>query len=131
MKYSTTIFGLLLLAVSAIVFQSCAEEKNVNPPVSEASAEPQVQRAGGYGAADTSDEGVTKAVAFALGEINKQDEFKTATLAGIQKADVQIVAGRNYRLTLLIKNNGTDKKASVVVYVNLDDDYQISSLEIK
>ncbi len=90
------------------------------------------QRLGGYKEIPKSDAGAAAAAAFA---VSAQAEKNTATisLVSVQKAESQVVAGRNYRLCLKVTTSGEKNTADVtitvqvVVYQNLKQEYTLTS----
>lgn len=54
-------------------------------------------------------------------------ERKAVKLARITQADMQIVAGRNYRLTLTVTQGKKMRTAQAVVYEKLDSSRELTS----
>lgn len=82
--------------------------------------------AGGYGDASTTDADVVKAANFAIKKQGKK--VRTSfTLVSIEKAEVQVVAGLNYRLCLKVKNKKGERVIKVVVYKNLKNKFSLTS----
>ena len=84
------------------------------------------QIAGGYREASKTDLEVLSAARFAI----KQERRKLGrhlSLISIERAEVQVVAGLNYRLCLKVKINGKTREATAVVYKNLKQKYSLSS----
>ena len=83
------------------------------------------QIAGGYGTASTGARDVRSAAAFAVRTRSRQTQ-RNITLVRIQKAEIQIVAGRNYRLCMRVRDNGRLRTVTAVVYRNLRDRRSLS-----
>ena len=86
----------------------------------------QEQIAGGYGDAPKTDPEVLAAARFAI----KQERRKLGrqlSLISIERAEVQVVAGLNYRLCLKVKIKGKPQDVTAVVYKNLKQKYSLSS----
>ena len=75
--------------------------------------------AGGYADSSVRDKDVRKAANFAVKQRSKN--FKcTFTLVSIRKAEVQVVAGLNYRVCMRVRDNrGRTSTVTAVVYKNL------------
>jgi hypothetical protein len=83
-----------------------------------ASAAQDVPVAGGYRERPTSDRGVAAAAAFAVRERGRRTG-RRVTLLEVRRAETQVVAGRNYRLLLSVKEGGERRDVNAVVYQNL------------
>ena len=90
-------------------------------------------RTGGYKSVSVADAGVNSAAAFAV-ELKSDDYDAEIKLENILKAEVQTVAGTNYRLCLEIyvpsENEGEDGIQLIVqtiVYRNLQGEMKITS----
>jgi hypothetical protein len=84
------------------------------------------QIAGGYSEASKTDPEVLSAASFAI----KQESRKLGrrfSLISIERAEVQVVAGLNYRLCLKVKIKGKTQKATAVVSKDLKQKYSLSS----
>ena len=84
------------------------------------------QIAGGYGEASKTDPEFLSAARFAV----KQERRKLGrrlSLISIERAEVQVVAGLNYRLCLKVKIKGKPQDITAVVYKNLKQKYSLSS----
>lgn len=68
---------------------------------------------GAYGPIDTKDPDVQSAAAFAI------DQMDQGTLVKIDSAQVQVVAGKNYQLQLIVGQNGMNYRYNVTVFVPL------------
>ena len=87
--------------------------------------------AGGYGDADVKDKEVIAAAKFAVRK-RGQNQKATITLLAVNKAQVQVVAGLNYKVCLQVKVKRAGKKAvtqniEAVVYKNLKRVYSLTS----
>lgn len=105
---AATLSGMSLLAIPA-------------PPV------PFENLPGGYSAVEITDD-VKAAAEFAVQEQSKR-EAVVLELSEISNAERQIVAGVNYRLEIVVKGNGSERKARVVVFKDLKSHYKLTSWE--
>lgn len=93
------------------------------------------QIAGGYGNADIEDENVVAAAKFA---IRKQSGKQKATIAlvEIKSAKMQVVAGLNYEVCMLISSKAKLKSKPVqqfvktIVYKDLNNVYSLTSWKV-
>lgn len=91
--------------------------------------------AGGYGEADVTDENVVAAAKFA---IRKQSRKQKATLVlvEIKAAKMQVVAGLNYEVCMLIsskaklKSKPVEQLVKTVVYKNLKNVYSLTNWKV-
>ena len=86
----------------------------------------QEQIAGGYGDTSKTDPETLAAARFAI----KQERRKLGrrlSLVSIERAEVQVVAGLNYRLCLKVRLRRKTEEVTVVVYKNLKQKYSLSS----
>src|SRR6266446_2894695 len=107
--------NILLIAIVLIAFAAISNH------ASHGLAQP-AQIAGGYRDASKTDLAVLSAASFAI----KQERRKLGrhlSLISIERAEVQVVAGLNYRLCLKVKINGKTREATAVVYKNLKQKY--------
>lgn len=81
--------------------------------------------AGGYAEADKTDPEVVAAARFAIKQ--KRRQIDHGALVSIERAEVQVVAGLNYRLCLKVKIKGQTRDVTAVVYKNLKQKYVLSS----
>lgn len=81
---------------------------------------------GGYADASNSDPEVVAAARFAI-KTERQKLHTRITLLSIKHAEVQVVAGLNYRLCLRVKIKGRTRNVNVVVYKNLKQKYSLTS----
>lgn len=89
----------------------------------------QLPIAGGYAEASTSDPEVVSAASFAIRAEGRKIGARISLLS-IERAEVQVVAGLNYRLHLKVKVNGRTQDATAVVYRNLRQTYSLSSWDV-
>ncbi|MEI8342374.1 MAG: cystatin domain-containing protein [Verrucomicrobiota bacterium] len=89
---------------------------------------------GGYSVALTTDKGVLAAAAFAMNAeekaLQKNKQLTKLELVKILRAQQQVVAGVNYRMTLKVRLNGKAKEAESVVWYQAwrkPDPYQLTS----
>ena len=74
---------------------------------------------GGYGTASVTDKEVRKAAAFAVTTRAKRTG-KAVTLVSIRKAEIQVVAGLNYRICMRVREGRRAvRTATAVVYRDL------------
>lgn len=83
---------------------------------------------GGYAAASISDAEVVAAARYAV-RAQRRKQSAVISLISIRSAEVQVVAGLNYRLGLRVKVNGKTLDVTAVVYKNLRRRYSLSSWE--
>lgn len=85
-------------------------------------------KTGGYKAANTDDERVISAAEFAVG---KRAETNTGqeglTLDSIDRAEMQTVAGINYKLCMTVSIDGESQQVVAVVHQNLKQLYSLMS----
>lgn len=84
------------------------------------------QLPGGYRDVLVNDKDVIKTAAFAIETKNKAGKEKL-TLEKIVKAEMQVVAGRNFRLTLDVSDAGKTRRAVAVVWAKLDGTFELTS----
>lgn len=81
--------------------------------------------AGGYAETSSSNPEVVSAARYAVrAEAGKRGAL--ISLISIRRAEVQVVAGLNYRLNLRVKVNGKTQDVTAVVYKNLRQRYSLS-----
>ncbi len=78
---------------------------------------------GGFREVSVQDPGVQAAAKFA---VEAQGKTEKLTLEMILKAEAQVVAGRNYRLVLKVREKGIDKTAEATVWAKLDKTFELS-----
>ena len=89
------------------------------------------QQVGGYRAAAKDDPEVVAAAEFAVGARGEQ-EGNALSLVSVERAEIQVVAGRNYRLCMEVRAEGDDEESLyvlAVVYQNLQRQYSLKSWE--
>lgn len=74
--------------------------------------------AGAYNPIEVTDQGVQNAAAFAISQMQQ------GTLVKVESAQVQVVAGMNYKMLLVVNQNGTNYQYNVVVYTPLPNTNQ-------
>jgi hypothetical protein len=84
---------------------------------------------GGYAETSSSDAEVLKAASYAV-RAQGQKQGVRISLISIQRAEVQVVAGLNYRLALRVKVGGKPRDVTAVVYRNLKRKYSLSSWDV-
>lgn len=84
--------------------------------------------AGGYGEASVTDREVISAAKYAV-RAESRKKRKRISLISIRRAEVQVVAGLNYRLELRVRVGGTERDVRAVVYKNLKRRYSLTSWE--
>lgn len=83
---------------------------------------------GGYKSVETDDSRVIAAAEFAVNNrVENNTEQEGMTLDSIDKAEIQSVAGTNFRLCLTVKLDDETQQVSVVVYQNLQQEYKLTS----
>ena len=84
------------------------------------------QITGGYGEASITDKGVKSAAAFAV-KTRSARTNKKLTLVKIEKAEMQVVAGLNYRVCMRVKDSkGRRSTVTAVVYKDLQNRRSLS-----
>jgi hypothetical protein len=111
----------VMIAALSIVFGGMS--------VVSAQQEPQPPIAGGY--AETSNGGpeVMSAARYATRAQGRRQRA-VISLVSIERAEVQVVAGLNYRLRLTVKIKGKTENATAVVYQNLRQRYSLSDWKV-
>ena len=91
------------------------------------------KKTGGYRPVSVTDPGVKDAADFAL-EIKAEEMDEELSLEGIVKAEIQTVAGRNYRLCMKLyvpskedETDGVTLYIRTVVFKSLKNEYSIKS----
>jgi hypothetical protein len=82
------------------------------------------QVVGGWSAASVKDAEVVAAAHFAIEEHGKSEPV---TLKKLVRARQQVVAGMNYRITMLVKRGKRTRKVTAVVWKKTDNTYQLTS----
>lgn len=86
------------------------------------SARTTAQVPGGYSPAPVNDPDVQAAAKFAISA--RDAKLK---LLGIEKAQQQVVAGQNFRLTLKVEDHGANRLVEAVVWRKLDGKHELTS----
>lgn len=84
--------------------------------------------AGGYSEVAANDPGVDRAARFAVSEEGRRLK-RAVSLLAVRRAEQQVVAGLNYRLTLSVRYGGRTREVRALVYQNLKDAYSLTSWE--
>lgn len=90
------------------------------------------QKVGGYKEIDAADSGVQEAANFAV-SAEAEKTNREVHLISITKAEIQVVAGRNYRLCMKVRSQGAEDEADAlmfvqaVVYADLKGNKKLSS----
>lgn len=87
--------------------------------------------AGGYSETSVTDPEVLSAARFAVRRQGQKMRSSRLSLIAIRRAEVQVVAGLNYRLSLRVKANGAVQDVTAVVYKNLQRRYALSSWSVE
>jgi len=93
------------------------------------------QRVGGYSTTDVESDAVQEAATFAI-EAQAEKSSKEIVLDEVLKAEVQVVAGRNYKLCMRVNSEAGEGQDAVslviqaVVYVDLKGNKKLSSWTI-
>ena len=125
-----TRFSISLWTLS-IALLGCASEEpredaTKNSTQSEATSEADdAPLVGGYSKANADDAQVIAAAEFAVEEESKKGT--KFNLKSITAAESQVVAGTNYKLRILVDDNGTEKTVEVVVYEDLQQTRTLTS----
>lgn len=90
------------------------------------SSAPQGPIVGGYADTSNSDPEAVAAARFAI-RTERTKLHTRITLVSIKHAEVQVVAGLNYRLCMDVKIKGRTRNVNVVVYKNLKNKYSLTS----
>jgi hypothetical protein len=80
---------------------------------------------GGYSKTTVDDAQVIAAAEFAVAEESKKGT--KFVLKSITAAETQVVAGTNYKLRILVDDNGTEKTVAIVVYEDLQQTRTLTS----
>lgn len=81
---------------------------------------------GGYAETSNTDPEAVAAARFAI-KTERQKLHARLTLLSIKRAEVQVVAGLNYRLCMRVKVKSKTGNVKVVVYKNLKQQYSLTS----
>jgi hypothetical protein len=72
---------------------------------------------------------VQKAAAKAVELLRKRANDPSLSLSRVISAETQIVAGQNYRMELELTSHGGTKRVKVVLFRDLQDHEQLTSVE--
>ena len=86
--------------------------------------------AGGWAETSTTDPEVIAATRFAVARQSRKQGSRIS-LTSIDRAEVQVVAGLNYKMGLSVKTRGQSQKVTTVVYKNLKRQYSLTSWEVE
>jgi hypothetical protein len=86
----------------------------------------QGQPLGGYKAVPVSNKEVVAAAKFAVEAHSKKEKV---SLAKILKAESQVVAGRNFRITMDVRSEGRVRQAVATVWAKLDGTRELTEWE--
>jgi cystatin-C len=109
-KLQTLIILIILTALAGDPFRVVAQQ-------------PQI--VGGYKDTSATDPEVRLAASFAIKQ-ERRTRGRRLSLVSIERAEVQVVAGLNYRLCLKVKSKGRTQEVTAVVYQNLKRKYSLS-----
>jgi hypothetical protein len=105
---------LLLVTISVFAIVGCK---------STAPEQPNYKPVGSYNAAPTDDD--VRAAADAA--VRSAFPDGKAALVRIEKAERQVVAGLNYRMTLVVRHNNVERTYATVVWRKLDGTHDVAS----
>jgi cystatin-C len=90
-------------------------------------------KVGGYAKASVTDKDVVAAAEFAIKAQSEESQPSKLELLKILRAEQQVVAGVNYRLTLKVKHGGSERTAEATVWWQAwrPNPYQLSSWDWK
>jgi hypothetical protein len=126
----TTRFSITLCTLSIALLGCASEEPREDATENSTQAEATSKAddatlVGGYSKVNVDDAQVIAAADFAVeAESKKGTKF---ILKSITAAESQVVAGRNYKLRILVDDNGTEKTVEVVVYEDLQQTRTLTS----
>ena len=75
------------------------------------------------------DAGALSAAKFAVKQERRKKENRRLSLASIERAEAQTVAGKNYKVCMKVINAGKIQDVTAVVYVNLKNKFSLTSWE--
>lgn len=85
--------------------------------------------AGGFGDADKTDPEIVSAARFAIKQ-QRRKLGQSLLLVSIERAEIQVVAGLNYRLCLKVNVKGKTQEVTAVVYRDLKQKYSLSRWDV-
>jgi hypothetical protein len=110
--------------------EEAPKESNASTTQTEVTAEAESSNiAGGYSKTTVDDARMIAAAEFAVAEESKKGP--KINLKSITTAETQVVAGTNYKLRILVDDNGTEKTVEVVVYEDLQQTITLTSWTAK
>jgi hypothetical protein len=89
----------------------------------------QVPIAGGYAETASTDPEAVAAARFAIAKEGRKERARIF-LISIERAEVQVVAGLNYKLWLKVKSHGKTQDVSAVVYKNLKGQFSLTGWDV-
>lgn len=93
------------------------------------SASAQEQMVGNYRKIMKTDAGAVSAAKFAVKEEKRKTANRRLSFVSIERAEAQVVAGRNYRICMKVINKGKIQDATAVVYLNLKNKFSLTQWE--
>lgn len=117
-KGASVLKGVLTAALACVILGSAAAE-------AWAQGRPMT---GAYGEARVGDRGVSAAAAFAVRERGRRTG-RRVSLVAVRRAETQVVAGRNYRLLLGVREGREARDVVAVVYQDLRQRLSLTSWE--
>jgi len=87
------------------------------------------QIVGNYRKIMKTDAGVLSAAKFAVKQEKRKKGNRRLSLASIERAESQVVAGRNYKICMKVINNGKIEDVTAVVYLNPQNKLALTSWE--
>lgn len=109
--------GVLLLAALSFVFSFASVAFAQGPIV------------GGYAETAADDPDAVAAGRFAIAREGRKEHARIS-LISIERAEVQVVAGLNYKLWLKVKSHGKTQDVLAVVYKNLKGQYSLTGWDV-
>jgi hypothetical protein len=85
------------------------------------------QMVGDYRKIMKTDAGVVSAAKFAVKQEKRKKANRRMSLASIERAESQIVAGTNYKICMKVINNAKIQDVTAVVYLNLKNKFSLTS----
>lgn len=116
--------AVLFVSVGAALSACTTAPASETPPPETAQAERPPMIVGGYSPANLADEGVKAAQAVAVNEIYTRNP--TRALVDKVSAETQVVAGLNYRFTIIMTGGAAYR---VIVFRNLQGGLSVTSFE--
>lgn len=89
----------------------------------------QEQIVGNYRKIMKTDAGVLSAAKFAVKQEKRKKGNRRLSLASIERAESQVVAGTNYKICMKVINNGKIEVVTAVVYLNPQNKLALTSWE--